>query len=293
MKRNNTVLLCGGSGFIGRHVTQALQRAGWQVRSASRRSVPALDYATMQQPADWRPWLEGVEAVINAVGVLRDRAAQPMARLHDAAPRALFKACAAAGVRRVLHISALGIERSSSRYARSKQAADRCLLDLNATGQLDGVVLRPSLVFGPDGESSRLFLRLARLPLLPLPEAAIRAQVQPLAVWDLADAVVALLGEQNRRRGLIELAGPQPLTLSDYIASLRAQSGYRHAARHWPLPAWLTRLSARLGDGLPFSPWCSDSLELLKYDNSADSAALTALLGHASTAPEHFLRGLA
>lgn len=286
-----TVLLCGGHGFIGRHLACALRRDGWQLRIASRRSVPALDFAQALQPEDWLPWLDGVEAVVNAVGVLRDRAEQPMARLHDAAPRALFEACARAGVRRVLQISALGIEGSDSVYARSKRAADAHLLALNAAGKLDGAVLRPSLVFGPQGESTRLFLRLARCPVLALPRAVIEARVQPLAVWDLADAVAALLGPQSAC-GLIELAGPRALPLADYIAVLRAQIGHSRPARVLGLPEWMTRLSARLGDAVPVSPWCSQTLELLARDNVAEASVLARLIARPARAPEHFLQAL-
>ena len=103
-------LLCGASGFIGRHIACALRAAGWQVRPASRRSVPAVDYTRATHASDWQPLLQGASAVINAVGVLRDSRARPMQALHADAPCALFEACAASGVRRVIHISALGID---------------------------------------------------------------------------------------------------------------------------------------------------------------------------------------
>ncbi|PAT30760.1 NAD-dependent epimerase/dehydratase family protein, partial [Vandammella animalimorsus] len=95
-----TVLLCGANGFIGRHIAQALRRAGWQVRAASRHSSPAVDFTQASTPAHWAPLLHGVQAVVNAVGLLRDSRARPMALVHDAAPRALFDACAAHGLRR-------------------------------------------------------------------------------------------------------------------------------------------------------------------------------------------------
>lgn len=282
------VLLCGGHGFIGRYLACALRRDGWQVRVASRRSVPALDYGSAVQADDWLPWLEGVDAVVNAVGVLRDRVAQPMARIHDAAPRALFDACVQVGVRRVLQISALGIEDSDSAYARSKRAADAHLLALNEAGKLDGVVLRPSLVFGMQGESTRLFLRLAHLPVLALPRAVVEARVQPLAVWDLADAVSALLAARVEQ-GLIELAGPRAMPLAAYIALLRKQTGRDRPARTVILPECLTHCSARLGDVVPVSPWCSQTLDLLARDNIADAATLAGLIARPATQPEHFL----
>lgn len=299
-----TALVCGASGFIGSQIAQALRRAGWQVRAASRHSTPAVDFCRATSPADWLPLLAGVQAVVNAVGVLRDSRARPMAKLHEQAPRALFDACAASGLRRVVQISALGIQDSPTAYARTKCAADAHLLALTAAGQLDGVVLRPSLVFGPGGEGTRLFLALARLPVLLLPRPVIQAQVQPLAVWDLAEAAARLASGQQTETGLIELAGPQPLTLANYIATLRQQqpapasaanAGAHPAprpARQWPLPDAITRLSARLGDALPWSPWCSQAVALLQAGNTASPAPLQALLGHPATPPSRFVQAM-
>ncbi|RMX15167.1 NAD-dependent epimerase/dehydratase family protein [Vandammella animalimorsus] len=308
-----TVLLCGANGFIGRHIAQALHRAGWQVRAASRHSSPAVDFTQASTPAHWAPLLHGAQAVVNAVGLLRDSRARPMTLVHDAAPRALFDACAAHGLRRVVQISALGIAHGATAYARTKRAADAHLLALTEAGQLDGVALRPSLVFGAGGESTRLFMALARLPWLALPRPVMQARVQPLAVWDLADAVARLLPPPAGTNiasgttadntaaftGLADLAGPQAMTMAEYIALLRTQLGEQggqgpaRPARIWPLPHWLTRASARLGDALPFSPWCSQSLALLASDNVADAHTLPALLGRPATPPARFIAGLA
>lgn len=301
-------LLCGASGFIGRHIACALRAAGWQVRPASRRSAPAVDYTRATHASDWQPLLQGASAVINAVGVLRDSRARPMQALHADAPCALFEACAASGVRRVIHISALGIDgggpAARTPYARTKRQAEERLLALTAQGRLDGIALRPSLVFGAGGASTRLFLALARLPVLALPRCAFTARVQPLAVWDLAEAVARLAASSaashaashaaNARplTGLLELAGPQLLTLAAYIQQLRASQG-RPPARALALPACITRASARLGDALPFSPWCTQSLHLLSAGNVASPAALPELLGRPATAPAQFMQALA
>ena len=231
-----------------------------------------------------------------------------MQALHADAPCALFEACAASGVRRVIHISALGIDgggpAARTPYARTKRQAEERLLALTAQGRLDGIALRPSLVFGAGGASTRLFLALARLPVLALPRCAFTARVQPLAVWDLAEAVARLAASPaashaashaaNARplTGLLELAGPQPLTLAAYIQQLRASQG-RPPARALALPACITRASARLGDALPFSPWCTQSLHLLSAGNVASPAALPELLGRPATAPAQFMQALA
>jgi uncharacterized protein YbjT (DUF2867 family) len=289
------VLVCGARGFIGARVAVALQQAGHEVLRGVR--TPAMgraderqvDFVHWRQPEPWRTALTGADAVINTVGVLRDSRQQPMQAIHAEAPEALFEACARQGVRRVIHVSALGIEGNPTLYARSKLAAEAALLDRVQAGRLDGVVLRPSIVFGEGGDSSRLFTLLARLPLLCLPSPVMRAQVQPIAVGELAQGVSRLLAPEGTGvQGLLNVVGPQPLTLAEFIASLRRQMGHG-GARVLPLPDLLTRWSARLGDELPWAPWCTETLSLLAQDNVAAASAFEQLLGRAATAPDHLL----
>lgn len=162
----------------------------------------------------------------------------------------------------VVQVSALGVAEGDTAYARSKRSADEHLLGLGAQGQLDAVVLRPSLVFGMAGDSTRLFLRLAKLPILPFPKAVIRARVQPLAVWELAEVCSRLLKEDHDT-GVLELAGSQALGMGAYIACLRQQLGKTTPARVLPLPDAITHAAARIGDALPFSPLFSEALQLL------------------------------
>lgn len=278
------VLLCGAGGFIGRYIDRSLSAAGHEVVRAGsgRRPAPDLvrvDFAHDTDVARWLPRLRGFDAVVNAVGVLRDTRSRPMRAVHEAAPKALFEACALTGVRRVVQVSALGIDDNPTRYARTKLAADAHLAALTEAGRLDGVVLRPSIVFGREGDSSRMFMGLAHSPVLMLPRAAIDARVQPLAVRDLADAVAALLrGDGLARTGVLPCVGPAPLGLADFIASLRRQLGHG-PSRVSRLPDLLTRLSVHVGDALPFMPWCSETLALLAQHNVGPAEVLAGLLG--------------
>jgi len=276
-----TVLLTGASGFIGKHIEAALKPAGYRVlRGVSAKHCGAGDIAidfAKDSESDWqqRFYQNPIEIVINAVGVLRDSRARPLKATHQSGPIALFNACAGQ-VRRVIQVSALGIEDNPTDYARTKRAADEHLLKLAENCPLSAAVLRPSIVFGKGGASSNLFMNLAKLPVVCLPEPVLSARVQPLAVTDLAQAVVALI--EDKASGIIECAGPQALLLADFIAHLRGQLGYQ-PARVLRLPNWLTQLSARAGDLIPISPWCSETLALLAKDNIADPATLHGLLG--------------
>ncbi len=289
------VLLTGAQGFIGRRIHQALLAAGHTVRcgvsprsaAGATEAVPT-DFARDTTAAAWLPRLAGIDAVVNAVGVLRDTAGRPIDAVHRDTPIALFDACAQAGVRRVVQISALGVEHGKTRYAETKRAADAHLLSLQAQGALSAAVVRPSIVFGRGGDSSALFMQLARLPVLSLPRPVLRAQVQPVAVGDLADGIAALLGPHGSVQGTVVFTGPQALPLAAFIASLRRQTGHG-PARILALPDWLTQLSARAGDLVPVAPWCTETLALLQQDNVGDAAALRALIAREAVHPDHMV----
>jgi len=293
------ILLTGASGFIGRHIDSALAAAGHHViYAASKRAnermthdqksrCMVVDFAHDTHADIWLERLQlkrysNIEIIINAVGVLRDSASRPIDAIHRDTPIALFDAYAkievASGIKRVIQVSALGIEDNSTRYASTKCAADQHLLKLAHAGYFQATVLRPSVVFGRGGASSRLFMNLARLPLLCLPEPVLTAKVQPVIVTDLADAVVTLASSKDIHADILPMTGPQSVRLGNFIASLRQQLGHK-PAKVLRLPDVLTELSARLGDKIPISPWCSESLALLAKDNIGDPNVLAALIG--------------
>jgi uncharacterized protein YbjT (DUF2867 family) len=283
------VLLTGSNGFVGRHVKASLERAGHQLlcgasprRHGTDANTVPMDFSHDTQAAIWLPRLQGVDAVVNTVGVLRTSAARPIEAVHYLTPQALFDACAQAGVRQVIQVSALGVTQSSTRYASTKLAADEHLMALVKQGSLSATVLRPSVVFGKGGDSSALFMNLARLPVGLFPGPMLTARVQPVAVNDLADVVAALLQSHQALPALLECTGPEPLTMGALIASLRAQCG-KSPALMLRLPGVLTKLSARLGDLGPASvPWCSETLAMLGVDNVADNRPFEQWLGRAS-----------
>lgn len=288
------ILLCGASGFMGRAIGQALRHEGHRViatHSPSRHTLAdamPVDFAKDTDVATWLPRLVAIDAVVNAVGVLRDTPGRPMQAVHQDTPRALFQACAQAGVRRVIQVSALGIEGNRTRYAQTKLAADQCLLALTASGQLDGLVLRPSLVFGRGGDSSELFMLLARSPVVGLPLAVLQGRVQPVSLPDLAEAVTRLLGATSEITGVLACVGPQPMRLGEFVACLRAQQG-RRPARVFGLPQVISRWSARLGDHLHWAPWCSETEALLAQDNVGAPEPFARILGRAPTPPDQFM----
>jgi len=278
------VLLTGASGFIGRHLAAALRARGHVVREASRQGAVPADFTRDHQVADWLPRLAGVDAVINAAGILREHGPQRFDAIHRRAPCALFEACAQAGVRRVLQISALGADAEArSAYHLSKRDGDACLEALPLTG----VVVQPSLVYGAGGTSARLFTMLASLPLIPLPGDG-GQQVQPIHVDDLCAALLALLEAEALAGGRLALVGPQPLALREFLAALRHAMGLgRPLFLSLPLP--LVRGAAALGSQLPGSLLDRDTLQMLERGNTADAAATRRWLGHAPRSAAQFV----
>lgn len=282
------MLVLGADGLIGRAVCAALQAAGHRpVRGIRHRQGSGgagvdhveVDFAQDTRAADWLPRLQGIDAVVNAVGIFAEHGAQTFRRIHTQTPRALFAACREAGITRVVQISALGAdEHARSRFHRSKRAGDAALHAMVPTG----TVLQPSLVFGPAGASSRMLMLLAWLPLAVLPGSG-RQRIQPIHVDDVAPLVVRLL-EDDRRPDCVPAVGPQPLSLARYLGVLRhALGGSRLRVLGIPT-AWLARFG-RLG-----GHWVDrEALAMLDRGNTADAAPATHWLGHPPRPPRLFL----
>lgn len=278
------ILVTGATGFIGSALVERLQQDGHVLRvavrdpAAARARWPgidaqAVDFATATRVEAWEPLLEGVEAIVNTVGIIRETRDQTFRSLHVDAPVALFDAATAAGVARIIQLSALGADADAvSAYHRSKREADEAL----AARHPHAAIVQPSLVFGMGGESARHFLRMAAAPVRMLPGDG-RQRVQPIHVDDLCDAIAALI-RIERMPPRVAAVGPQCLELRDYLAMLRAGLG---AGRAWPMrvPMPVMRLLARLGDRAARVPIDSERLAMLERGNCADAASITALLG--------------
>lgn len=289
------ILLTGASGFIGRHLARALTDAGHEVVCAQRNPPKhadrnrcsaslAVDLTHEHKREWWVPRLAGIDVVINAAGILRERGSQTFDMLHTQAPSDLFAACVTAGVQKVLQISALGAdEKAASRYHLSKRAADEFLLSL----PLPSVIVQPSLVYGPGGTSAHLFNLMASLPLTPLPGHGDQA-IQPIHVDDLAEAIVAALERADLEGKRIALVGPQPLTLRDFLDHLRQAMGLE-PARYLPIPLPLVGIAAMLGRLIPGMLLDSETLAMLLRGNTADVADTRLLLGRTPRSVADFI----
>ncbi len=284
------ILICGASGFIGRHLTHTLQQSGHTVIRAVRNPRDAsdipVDFCADVRKEIWFPRLRGVDVVINAVGVLRDSETNPMQQLHHETPLALFAACAEAGVKRIVHFSALGIDSGvDAAYFRTRVAAEQALKSMPE--KLRWLCLRPSVIYGEDGGSARMFRMLAKLPLHMLPMGG-EQTLQPVHIDDICSAVERWINDADTRSLRVDAVGAEAATMRGMLDSYRAQLGYT-PAWHIAVPGLAVHLAAVIGDRIPKTPLCSDTLAMMAADNSADSKPFSELLGRSPKSYREFI----
>jgi uncharacterized protein YbjT (DUF2867 family) len=273
------ILICGASGFIGRALSASLTEAGHEVIGGGRGPTSQaqgqlqIDYRRDLRVEDWLPRLGGIDVVINAVGILRERGDTSFEALHVLAPIALFEAATRSGVKKIIQISALGADAyAQSAYHRSKKQAD----DFLASLPIAWTIVQPSLVYGPGGMSAKLFNMLSALPFILLPGRGAQC-VQPIHIDDLCAAFVRLVDAKNANRQIIALVGARALSLRELLASLRAQMKLPTTPAI-PIPMPLVRLGASLAGLLPHSLLDPATLAMLERGNTAPADATSALL---------------
>lgn len=282
------VFVLGGTGFVGGHVCEKLVRAGWHVTVPTRRLVNArrvqhLPGLTVLQcdahnEVALSQAMAGHDAVVNLVAILHG-SAEAFDKVHVVLPQKIVRACHAAGVRRVVHISALGASdarpgSAPSEYLRSKGRGEAVLLHPAESGTtLDVTVLRPSVIFGGDDKFLNLFAKLqAVFPVMPLAGAG--AKFQPVWVEDVAEAVVRSLQARTHAAlpQVLEACGPEVYTLKQLVQLSACLSGVNEG-RGRPviaLPGWMGRIQARMMELAPGEPLMSrDNLDSMKVDNLA------------------------
>lgn len=289
------VLVTGAKGFLGSRIVAALREAGHEVVAAVRNpetvSGPALacDFARDIDPETWKPRLIGIDAVINGAGILRETRADTFQRVHVDAPLALYRACVACGVRRVIQLSALGAPEDGE-FIASKHRGDAALAQLD----FDWLVLRPGLVYSAHGAygGTSMLRALAALPgILPLPRDGMQS-VRPLAAEDLAQAMVAALARPHVRGQVLELVGPEILTLRDYLVAWRHWFGLRD-----PLvirtPQPLVTLAITLGEWWGRGPLCRAIANLLERRRIGADDALARMQAQLGIVPQSLGQALA
>ncbi len=250
------VLLLGAAGFIGSAVLARFAAEGVEVLAVARRRGVTLDgvewreldLATLVAPADWLPHLAGVDTVVNCAGVLQGSRA--LRAVHVDGARALYEACEQARVQRVVHVSAIGVERDAvSEFSATKRLGEQALMATT----LEWVVLRPSVVVGRAAYGGSALLRgLAALPfIVDLPAMGV---IQLVQLDDLVGVIAALSRRGAPSRLALDVTAPESLELAAVIALYRRWLRFPDAP---PLrvPRWIAASGFRLGDFVRLLGW--------------------------------------
>lgn len=278
------ILILGGTGFVGRHVCEKLTQLQWRVTVPTRHEanardiqmLPALDVvqANVHDEAALTRLVAGHDAVVNLIAILHGTQ-EAFQRTHVQLPEKLARACAATGVQRLVHVSALGADMRNpdvapSMYLRSKGHGEVAL----HAAALELTVLRPSVMFGADDKFLNTFARLQKIfPVIPL--AASHALFQPVWVEDVASAIVFCLQDAHTHATVdqtFEACGPGVFTLRQLVELAGRLSGINEGRGRpvIPLPAALGRLQARLMELAPGEPLMSrDNLDSMRLPNIA------------------------
>jgi NADH dehydrogenase len=289
------VTVFGGSGFVGRHVVRSLARRDYRIRAAVRRPELAGHLqpmgrvgqihsvqANLRNEESVRIAMQGASVVINLVGVLSQSGAQRFDAVHHEGAATVARAARDAGAR-LIHVSAIGADPdSASHYARSKALGEEAVREAVP----DSIILRPSVVFGPEDQFTNRFAALARIsPVMPLFGAETR--LQPVYAGDVGEAALAAVDGRARPGGVYELGGPEVLTMREVVAMVLHITQRNRPLL--PVPFGLARLQAQL---LQFAPGLfnltPDQVDLLRYDNvvSGDSERLGLTLPGLGISPD-------
>ncbi len=290
----NLVTVFGGSGFLGRHTVRALARAGWRIKIATRHpargfflrplgTVGQIDFVKcdVADAQSVSAAVMGASAVINLTGILFQKG-QTFEDVQAEGAANIAQAAAAAGVNALVHVSAIGADaQSGSEYATTKAQGEQSVREAFP----DAVILRPSIVFGPEDAFFNKFASMARfLPMLPLVGGG-HTRFQPVFVGDVAAAIVQALASPGARGRTFELGGPSIYSFKELLQMILRETGRKRLLV--PLPFALASLKAAFLQLLPNPILTMDQVKLLKTDNVvAPTAAGLAELGITPTSVE-------
>jgi NADH dehydrogenase len=267
------ICIIGGSGFVGEAIADEASARGYQVRVVTRsgpraRKLLVLPTAEVMvaDPNDEKSLarcVENMDAVVNLVGILHEGGRATFQSAHVELPRKIVRACHHAGVRQLLHMSALGASASGpSKYLRSKAEGEAAVRE--EAGDLPATVFRPSVIFGERDHFLNLFAKLLKLfPVIPLGGAL--ARFQPVWVEDVARAFVGALGDSRTFGKTYELCGPRAYTLEELVRFVGETTGHRRTILR--LPHALAQMQAFAFEHLPGKLMTRDNLRSMSVDN--------------------------
>ncbi len=281
--KGKTATVFGGTGFLGRYIVARLARAGAIVRVVTRHPGSAYFlrpngvvgqvvpvFSSYSSPEDVSAAVAGSDIVVNCVGILFEKGRRSkFARVHADLPQWIAQASATHGVSRFVHVSALGVDESKSRYAKSKLAGEEAVRAAFPAA----TILRPSVIFGPEDSFFNRFASLAQIsPALPLIGGG-RTRFQPVYVCDVASAAINAIEREDVQGKTYELGGPDVMSFRDIYECLFAET--RQKRLLITMPWVLARIKAAFLGMLPVPPLTNDQVTSLQTDSVVGAGALT------------------
>jgi len=268
-----SVCIIGGTGFVGRSVADHAAARGLRVRVVTRSAPRAQDLLVLptlevmvadpHREKDLEQAFDGMDAVVNLAGILHESGRATFEAVHAELARKIVRACRAAGVRQLLHMSALGASPDGpSKYQRSKAAGEQAVRECGDTAAF--TIFRPSVIFGERDRFLNLFASLLRVfPVVPL--AGAKTRFQPVWVEDVARAFAGSLGDPAVAGRTFALCGPRAYTLEELVRFVAATLGKRRTIV--ALPPALATMQALVFEHLPGRLITRDNLASMKVDN--------------------------
>ena len=268
--KNQICTILGGGGFIGRYLVRNLTKKNYRCFITTRKAFQKGYLKTQATPGaieliDWNPnnfsnlkeAINNSDVVVNLIGILFENRKQKFYNIHSKIPEAVAKICSEAGVKKFIQVSAIGAnEKSKSLYQKSKYLGEsNALNNFKKT-----VIIRPSVVCGPEDNFTNLFSKLSFLPIIPI--VGLNYKFQPILVTDVADAIVQAIEMKDNEGKIYEIGGPRVITFGDMVKSILSTINKKRIVIEMPMG--LAKIQSSITDLLPFPPILTrDQCEIL------------------------------
>ncbi len=273
--KNQICTILGGGGFIGRYLVRNLTKKNYRCIITTRKAFQKGYLKTQSTPGaieliDWNPdnfselkdAIKNSDVVINLIGILFENRKQKFYNIHAKIPESVSKICANSDVKKFIHVSAIGAnEKSKSFYQKSKyQGEVNALNNFTKT-----IIVRPSVVCGPEDNFTNLFSKLSILPIIPI--VGMNYKFQPILVSDVADAIVKIIEKKNNEGRIYEIGGPKVISFENMVKSILSSINKKRFVIEMPMV--LAKIQSSITDLLPFPPILTrDQCEILSEDDN-------------------------
>ena len=281
--KNQICTILGGGGFIGRYLVRNLTKKNYRCIITTRKAFQKGYLKTQATPGsiellDWSPnnfsdleeAIKNSDVVVNLIGILFENRKQKFYKIHSKIPEAVAKICSESDVKKFIQVSAIGAnDKSKSLYQKSKFLGEKNALD----NFKKTIIIRPSVVCGPEDNFTNLFSKLSILPIIPL--VGINYKFQPILVSDVADSIVKAIETKNNEGKIYEIGGPKIISFGDMVKSILSTINKKRFVVEMPMP--IAKIQSSITDLLPFPPILTrDQCEILsEADNVVSNNHLT------------------